>query len=243
MKLKNKVALITGAGRGIGYETAVEFLSEGAKVIIVDKSIESWSASDQNDSSFYAKEIDITNFDQVRGFVGKIKEKFGQIDILVNNAGVNRDGLFVKMTEDQWDTVFTVNLKSTFVLTQEICKLMIKTKNKGKVINIVSTSGKHGNFGQANYAASKAGLMAFTKSVAREMGRYGITVNAVMPGLIDTPMTQALSSDIKEKRIKEIPLRRIGKPKEVARAIVFLASEDASYITGSVIQVDGGLRM
>jgi 3-oxoacyl-[acyl-carrier protein] reductase len=243
LKLKNKVALITGAGRGIGYETAVEFLSEGAKVIIVDKSIESWSASDQNDSSFYAKEIDITNFDQVRGFVGKIKEKFGQIDILVNNAGVNRDGLFVKMTEDQWDTVFTVNLKSTFVLTQEICKLMIKTKNKGKVINIVSTSGKHGNFGQANYAASKAGLMAFTKSVAREMGRYGITVNAVMPGLIDTPMTQALSSDIKEKRIKEIPLRRIGKPKEVARAIVFLASEDASYITGSVIQVDGGLRM
>ena len=147
------------------------------------------------------------------------------------------------MSEDDWDIVFNVNLKAAFFLTQIVSKFMIENKTEGSLINIISTAGKHGNFGQANYAASKAGLHAFTKSVSRELGKYNIRVNAVMPGLIDTPMTQAMNQDIIEKRIKEIPLRRIGKPIDIAHAVLFLASSNSSYITGSVIQVDGGLRI
>ncbi len=248
MKLKDKVALITGAGRGIGFHIAMEMLSEGARVAIVDLSVKHWEDGEKvtpfkKNIDFFTYQLDITDGNTVRSLVADLFEKFGRIDILVNNAGINRDALLVKMNEQDWDSVMAVNLRAPFVITQATCRLMIKKGVDGRIVNIVSTAGKHGNFGQANYSAAKAGLLAFTKSVAREMARYGIRVNAVMPGLIDTPMVRALREDIIERKIKEIPLRRMGHPREVAKAVVFLVSDDASYITGACLQVDGGLRM
>ncbi len=248
MKLRDKIALVTGAGRGIGYHIALEMLSEGAKVIIVDLAVDQWKNPKQSFSfkegkDFFTYQLDITDSASLRSLVDELFETFSQIDILVNNAGINRDSLFVKMTELDWDSVMTVNLRAPFVLTQAVCRKMIEKNVDGRIVNIVSTAAKHGNFGQANYSAAKAGLLAFTKSVAREMARYGIRVNAVMPGLIDTPMARALREDILERKIKEIPLRRMGRPQEVARAVIFLVSDDSSYITGACIQVDGGLRM
>ncbi len=248
MLLKDKVALVTGAGRGIGYHIAIEMLKEGAKVVVVDLATDQWNSDTmegtfQKDKDFFVYQLDITDSESVRSLVRDVFDELGRIDILVNNAGINRDSLFVKMTEKDWDDVLNVNLRAPFILTQATCQEMIKANIEGRVINIVSTAGKHGNFGQANYSAAKAGLLAFTKSVAREMARYGIRVNAVMPGLIDTPMARSLRADILEKKINEIPLKRVGHPKEVARAVIFLSSDDASYITGACLQVDGGLRM
>ncbi|OLS23843.1 MAG: 3-oxoacyl-[acyl-carrier-protein] reductase FabG [Candidatus Heimdallarchaeota archaeon LC_3] len=248
MEFQDKVVVITGAGRGIGLEIAREFLLEGSKTAIIDMNIDIWKENDQfiqnisRDRIFLSK-VDIINSELVKQEVQAIIDNFGRIDILVNNAGINRDGLMIKMSEKSWDDVFSVNLKGPFLLTQTISQHMIDNKIEGAIVNIISTAGKYGNFGQANYSASKAGLLAFTKSIARELARYNIRVNAVMPGLIETPMTQKMRNDIIEKRINEIPLKRIGKPNDVAQAVKFLASSHSSYITGSVIQVDGGLRM
>ncbi|MHA1984045.1 MAG: 3-oxoacyl-ACP reductase FabG [Candidatus Hodarchaeales archaeon] len=248
MKFKNEVIVVTGAGRGIGFEIARQFLLNGAKVTVIDLDTERWVQSlDENEifseENLLVLKIDITKFKSLKERIIEIIEKFGKIDILVNNAGVNRDGLMLNMSLEDWDTVFNVNLKATFLITQIITTHMKDNNIKGKIVNVISTAGKHGNFGQSNYAASKAGLFAFTKSIARELARFDIRVNAVMPGLIDTPMTKGMNQKIKEKRIKEIPLQRMGEPIEVANAVLFLASSNAAYITGSVIQVDGGLRM
>ncbi|MHA2105826.1 MAG: 3-oxoacyl-ACP reductase FabG [Candidatus Hodarchaeales archaeon] len=248
MKFKNEVVVITGAGRGIGFEIARQFLLKGAKIVVIDLDTERWVQSLHENKIFSEENLlvlktDITKFGSLKEKIKEIIEKFGKINILVNNAGVNRDGLMLKMSIEDWDTVFNVNLKATFLITQIIANYMKDNNINGKIVNVISTAGKHGNFGQSNYAASKAGLFAFTKSIARELARFNIRVNAVMPGLVDTPMTKSMNQEIKEKRIKEIPLQRMGEPIDVANAVLFLASSNASYITGSVIQVDGGLRM
>ncbi|MHA2279195.1 MAG: SDR family oxidoreductase [Candidatus Kariarchaeaceae archaeon] len=221
---------------------------KGAKIVVIDLDTERWVQSLHENKIFSEENLlvlktDITKFGSLKEKIKEIIEKFGKINILVNNAGVNRDGLMLKMSIEDWDTVFNVNLKATFLITQIIANYMKDNNINGKIVNVISTAGKHGNFGQSNYAASKAGLFAFTKSIARELARFNIRVNAVMPGLVDTPMTKSMNQEIKEKRIKEIPLQRMGEPIDVANAVLFLASSNASYITGSVIQVDGGLRM
>lgn len=245
--LTGKVALVTGAGRGIGKAIALKLSSLGAAIVINYRSSEK-----------EAKELidEITDFggkaEAVQGDVSKIKdvekvvkfaaEKFGKLDILVNNAGITKDTLLLRMKEEDFDKVIEVNLKGVFNCTKHASSIMLKQKS-GKIINISSVIGLAGNAGQANYAAAKAGIIGFTKSVAKELGARGITVNAVAPGFIATDMTEVLSHKIKEKLIENIPLRKLGSPEDVANLVAFLASDNANYITGQVINVDGGMVM
>jgi 3-oxoacyl-[acyl-carrier protein] reductase len=243
VKFKHKTVLITGAGRGIGFAIAEEFLTHGANIIVIDINVDLWEGLKDN-ANVHTKEFNLFEQDKIPKLIDDLWEVFPEgIDILINNAGINRDSLLLKMDEQQWDEVFEINLRAPFLLTATIGKKMKDHSINGSIVNIVSTAGKHGNFGQANYAASKAGLLAFTKTAARELARFNIRVNAVMPGLISTPMTTNLPEKIITKRIDEIPLKRPGEPYEVAKAVSFLASSEASYITGTVIRVDGGLRM
>jgi len=244
--LKDKVALITGAARGIGREIALTFAQCGADIACVDLDLEGAEETSRmvkdigsNSSGF---KCDISNFKETEEIFKEIITQFPKIDILINNAGITRDNLLIRMSEEEWDLVLKVNLKGAFNCTRIISKHIIKQRG-GKIINIASIIGLIGNAGQVNYASSKGGLIAFTKSVARELAGRGINVNAIAPGFIKTKMTDALSEDIKSEMLKKIPLAKFGKPADVANTAIFLASYLSDYITGQVLIVDGGMVM
>lgn len=244
MKLVGKTALVTGSNRGIGKAIAQKLAQNGADIIVTApvKSDAELAANEiKNDYNVkaYAFELNLLDMGSIESTIKEI-ESHTNIDILVNNAGITKDNLFIRMKKEEWEDVIKVNFSSLFYITQPIVKQMIK-KRWGRIINISSVVGLMGNAGQANYSATKAALIGFTKSLAKEVGSRGITVNAVAPGFIDTPMTQSLPEDVKEAYKKQIPLRRFGTPDDVANAVLFLASEEASYITGEVINVNGGM--
>jgi len=245
MKLENKVAMVTGGGSGIGEATAKLFAKEGASVAVVDLVSDNASrvAKEIEDAGGKAKAFtaDVTNREQIGSIVGEITSQFGGLDILVNNAGINKDAMFMKMREDQWDAVINVNLKGTFLCAQAAAKPMVE-KGGGRIINTASI-GMLGNPGQANYSASKAGVSAMTKTLALELARNKINVNCVAPGATKTPMTEGIPPEIAEKFVKMIPQRRFADPEEIARVHLFLASDDSSFITGQTIFVDGGMSV
>lgn len=247
MALNNKVALITGGSRGIGKEIALElarngvniaisYVSNGEKANEVLEEIKSYGVKAVAIKTNVSVEEDVTQM------IKTIEEELGIIDILVNNAGVTKDNLLIRMKEEDWDEVMNVNLKGTFLCTKAVSRAMMK-KKYGKIINISSVVGVMGNAGQGNYSASKAGVIGFTKSMAKELASRGIRVNAIAPGFIQTDMTEGLKDEIKETMLKEIPLNYFGNPKDIANLVVFLASESSDYITGQVINVDGGMIM
>lgn len=246
MRLKNHVALITGSARGIGKQIATTFANEGATIIISDINADSALSTAQefskNGVEVSSFSCDVTNLKSVEEMVNKILDKYGRIDILVNNAGITRDNLLLRMSENEWDAVINTNLKGTFTCSKVVVKSMLKAR-RGKIINIASIIGIRGNAGQANYAASKAGIIGLTKSIAREFSSRGITSNAVAPGYIQTEMTDKLNEKAKEEIFKQIPLGKLGTPIDVANVCLFLASSDADYITGQTIVVDGGMAI
>lgn len=243
--LENKVALITGAARGIGKALALKFASEGAAIAFTD--IREDENFNQTLSELQALGVqakgyvsNAANFDETHEVVKQIVADFGRIDVLVNNAGITRDGLLLRMSEEQWDAVLTVNLKSAFNFCHAVVPIMMRQKG-GSIINMSSVVGVGGNAGQCNYSASKAGMIGLAKSIAKEMGAKGIRANAIAPGFIITEMTGQLSEEIKAQWMKTIPLRRGGTPEDIANVATFLASDMSSYVTGQVIQVDGGM--
>ena len=245
--LENKVALITGAGRGIGRAIAVALAKEGAQVIInyngsEKKASEVKQLIEEQGGKAVTCQCDVSDFTACETMIKDVVADFGHLDILVNNSGITRDGLIMKMKEEDFDSVLNVNLKGTFNTIRHTTRWMLKQKG-GKIINISSVSGILGNAGQANYAASKAGVIGLTKTMARELASRGITVNAVAPGFVETDMKEVLPEAVKATSCKQIPLGRFGKPEEIANAVAFLASEEARYITGQVISVDGGMAM
>ena len=244
MRLKDKVALVTGAARGIGRAIAFALASEGADIVIWDINIEEAKETSRDIEALgrrsLAQAIDVTNFSKVEEAVNKILDKFTKVDILVNNAGITKDNLLLRMSEADWDTVLNVNLKGTFNCTKAVSRFMLKQRC-GKVINIASIIGIIGNAGQANYSASKAGIIALTKTAAKEFASRNINVNAIAPGFIQTEMTAKLPEEMKQKMLEMIPIARFGSPEDVAGVCVFLASEEANYITGQTIIVDGGM--
>lgn len=245
--LTGKVALITGASRGIGREIAFTLAGYGASVIVnyngsQEKAEETVRQIQQQGGIAQAVQCSVDNYEACGKMITEILEKYGHIDILVNNAGITKDNLLMRMSEEDFDAVINTNLKGTFCTIKHIYRPFLKQKS-GRIINIASVSGLLGNAGQANYAASKAGVAGLTKSVARELASRGITVNAIAPGYITTDMTQAMSEKAKEIIIEQIPMKRAGQPKEIAEMVAFLASDKAAYITGQVISVDGGMYM
>jgi len=244
MKLKNKVALVTGGAQGIGRQICLAFAREGADIAICDVDLEQAERTEQEIKALgreaQAEKMDVTDYQGVQNTINKILDKFKKIDILVNNAGITLDNLILKMSETDWERVIKVNLTGTFNCTKAVSRAMLKQK-AGKIINISSIIGLIGNTGQANYSASKAGVIALTKTTAKELGSRNINVNAVAPGFIQTQMTERLPEDVKMRMLDEIPLRRFGNPEDVASACLFLASEEADYITGQTIIVDGGM--
>ncbi len=244
MRLENKVVIITGAGSGIGKETALLFANEGAKVVVADfneKGGEETTADIKKNGgeAFFAK-LDVTNREQAKQMVKLTLEKYGKIDVLINNAGIVQDAFLSKMTEEQWDKVINVNLKGVFNCSQAVVEVMMNQGN-GVIINTSSIVGLNGNVGQVNYAATKAGLIGMTKTLAKELGKKGIRVNAVAPGFIATPMTSNVPEKILEMMKEKTPLRRLGEPKDVAYAYLYLASDEANFVNGAVLCVDGGL--
>ncbi len=247
MLLDGKVALVTGGSRGIGRAIAVALAREGAKVAINfagnEKAAEETKALvEQAGSEAILLKADVSDKDADAALIDTVIKTYGKIDILVNNAGITRDSLMLRMKEDDFDAVIDTNLRSVFYLTKAAAKSMMK-KRTGRIINMSSVVGLTGNAGQVNYAAAKAGVLGITKSAAKELASRGITVNAVAPGFIETDMTDVLSDTVKESLLHEIPLKRMGEPKDVANAVLFLASDQSAYITGQVIHVDGGLVM
>ena len=245
--LAGKTALITGAARGIGKAIALKFAAEGANIAFTDLVIdENGKATEAEITALGVKAkgyaSNAADFAQTEDVVKLLKEEFGSVDILVNNAGITKDGLMLRMSEAQWDAVIAVNLKSAFNFIHACIPVMMRQRG-GSIINMASVVGVHGNAGQANYAASKAGLIALAKSVGQEMGPKGIRANAIAPGFIDTAMTQQLSDKVREEWVSKIPLRRGGTVDDIANCAVFLASDMSSYISGQVIQVDGGMNM
>lgn len=246
MVLKNKISLITGAARGIGKSIAIEFCKEGSTVFIndIDSDILKKTQQDIRKLGFdcHIYKADVSKSSDVHEMFANILSSFGKIDILVNNAGIIKDSTIHKMTEEQWDQVIKINLKSIFNCSKEAV-IAMRNENYGRIINISSVIGLRGNFGQANYAASKAGIIGFSKSLAFETARKGITVNTIAPGFIETEMIKKIPKDILENCISNIPMGRMGKPRDIARLTVYLASDDADYITGQVFVVDGGYYM
>jgi 3-oxoacyl-[acyl-carrier protein] reductase len=245
-RLKQKVALITGSGRGIGYAIADLFASEGADIVLSDVNE---AILDEAQTRIKARgveaigvKVDITDEGQIEELVKKTVDKFGKIDILVNNAGIAKDGLLMRMPEADWDSVLSVNLKGAFLCTKAVSRVMMKQRS-GRIINMASIIGITGNPGQANYAASKGGLIAFTKSAAKELAARNINVNAIAPGFIRTDMTDKLPEALKKAMLERIPLNKFGEPIDVAYIALFLASEESQYITGCTIQVDGGMAI
>ena len=245
--LEGKVALVTGAARGIGKAIALRFASEGADIAFTDLAIDDNGRATEEEIRALGVRVkgyasNAANFDEAHKTVEEVVKDFGGIDILVNNAGITKDGLMLRMSEAQWDAVIAVNLKSAFNFVHACVPVMMRRRG-GSIINMASVVGVHGNAGQANYAASKAGMIALAKSVAQEMGPKGIRANAIAPGFIETAMTEALPDSVREEWKKKIPLRRGGTPGDVADVAVFLASNLSSYVSGQVIQVDGGMNM
>lgn len=245
--LAGKTALVTGAARGIGKALALKFASEGANVAFTDLVIDENGKQTEAEIAAYGVKAkgyasNAADFAQTEEVVNKIKEEFGSIDILVNNAGITKDGLMMRMSEAQWDAVIAVNLKSAFNFIHAVLPIMMRQRS-GSIINMASVVGVHGNAGQANYAASKAGLIALAKSIAQEVGSRGIRANAIAPGFIETAMTAALPEEVRADWCKKIPLRRGGKVEDIANVALFLASDMSSYVSGQVIQVDGGMNM
>jgi len=243
VRFENKVVMVTGGAAGIGRITAENFAREGARIAICDVNPEAGQAAAKAlgpEASF--AQVDVASTKAVSDWVDAVFDQYGQIDVLVNNAGITRDGLIMRMKEEDWDAVIGVNLKSAFNCIKAVSRIMVKQRS-GRIINLASVVGVMGNPGQANYVASKAGMIGLTKTVAKELGARGITVNAVAPGFIETDMTAVLSDKVKEAMLATIPLQRAGTPQDVADAITFLASDQAAYITGQVIHVTGGMYM
>src|ERR1700687_2441905 len=246
MKLEGRVALVTGASQGIGHACALALAREGASVAVaarnqqkLDELVAQIAAAGGKASAFV---IDVADEEQVKSGIKAVLAQFGKIDILVNNAGVTRDQLVMRMKRSDWDTVLNTNLTSAYLCTQQVIGSMLKQR-WGRIINITSVFGQTGQAGQANYASSKAGLIGLTMAIAREVGSRSITCNAVAPGFIETAMTSTLPDELKQTALKTIPLGRVGSPEDVAHAVAFLASEQAAYITGHVLNVNGGLLM
>ena len=245
MEETKKVALITGGSRGIGKEIAKKFAIKGYNIVInyVSENTDLNKLKEEfKETEVLFVKTDVTNYESCENMVKKAIEKFGKIDVLVNNAGITKDGLLMRMKEEDFDKVIKVNLKGTFNMTKNVIPYMMKQRN-GRIVNIASVVGVTGNAGQANYAASKAGIIGFTKTVARELASRNILANCVAPGFIKTDMTDVLSETVKENIHSQIPLNKMGEAKEVASAVYFLASEENTYITGQVLNVDGGMVM
>lgn len=245
--LEGKTAIVTGASRGIGRAVALKLAEEGAAVVInyngsADRAEEVKNEIEKNGGKAEVMQCNVSDFQACENFIKEVTAKFGRIDILVNNAGITRDGLLMRMSEDDFDAVIDTNLKGTFNCIRFASRQMMKQRS-GRIINLSSVSGVLGNAGQANYCASKAGVIGLTKSAARELASRGITVNAIAPGFIHTEMTQVLPEKVKEASIAQIPLGAFGEPEDIAEAAAFLASEKARYITGQVLCVDGGMAM
>ena len=245
--LEGKTALVTGAARGIGKGIALKFAAEGANIAFTDLVIdENGEATKAEIEALGVKCVayasNAADFAQTEEVVAKVKEDFGSIDILVNNAGITKDGLMMRMTEAQWDAVIAVNLKSAFNFIHAVLPIMMRQRS-GSIINMASVVGVHGNAGQANYAASKAGMIALAKAIAQEVGSRGIRANAIAPGFIETAMTAALPEEVRKDWASKIPLRRGGQVEDIANVATFLASDRSSYVSGQVIQVDGGMNM
>lgn len=245
--LEGKTALITGAARGIGKALALRFAAEGANIAFTDLAIDENGKKTEEEIAALGVKVkgyasNAADFAQTETVVKDVVADFGRIDILVNNAGITRDGLMLRMTEAQWDSVISVNLKSAFNFIHAVLPVMMRQRG-GSIINMASVVGVHGNAGQSNYAASKAGLIALAKSIAQEVGSRGIRANAIAPGFIETAMTASLPDDIRAEWVKKIPLRRGGQVDDIANVATFLASDMSSYVTGQVIQVDGGMNM
>lgn len=247
MKLEGKNALVTGASRGIGREIALELARQGANVAVnyagseklANEVVEAIQALGRK---AVAVQANVADSDAVTEMTKKVVEHFGSLDILVNNAGVTRDNLLMRMKEEDWDAVIDTNLKGVFLCTKAVSRQMMKQRH-GRIINISSIVGVSGNAGQANYVAAKAGVIGLTKTTAKELATRGITVNAVAPGFITTDMTDKLNEDLKAEMLKQIPLARLGDPEDIAKVVVFLASEDSRYMTGQTLHVDGGMVM
>ncbi len=244
----DRVVVITGGSKGIGREIAIKFAENKARIVLVHYDPNESAAKETLDIlaskgvEAESHRVDISSYEDAVVLFKDILSRFGRVDVLVNNAGITRDGLLMRMSEEDWDRVMRVNLKSVFNCTRAVLRPMVKEK-RGCIVNISSVAGQIGNAGQANYATSKAGIMGFTKTIAREVASRGITVNAVAPGFIDTEMTQALSATARESLVEQIPLGRIGQPEDVAEAVYWLCSRGAGYITGQVVHVNGGMFM
>ena len=247
MQLKGKTAVVTGSGRGLGKAIALKLAQMGANIVLndiaasdsIDATAEEFKAAGYNVA---VTKGDVRNSDDVKAMVSAAVEAFGSLDILVNNAGITKDKPMAMMSEEDWDLVLDINLKGAFLCTKMAAKQMIKQRS-GKIVNIASVAGRYGNQGQANYSASKAGLIGLTKTTAKEFASRGVTCNAVAPGIIQSKMTDVLPDEVKKKYLDNIPLGRFGTPDDVANVVVFLASDASSYVTGQVIDIDGGLVM
>ncbi|MFB0518170.1 MAG: 3-oxoacyl-[acyl-carrier-protein] reductase [Acidobacteriota bacterium] len=246
MTLKGRISLITGAAQGIGKEIALELARAGSDIavadILFDKAEETVREIEALKRRAKAYRMDVSDTDEVHQTVNQIIEDFGKIDILINNAGITRDSLLIRMKREDWDKVLSINLTGVFNCTQAVLRWMLKQRY-GRIVNIASVVGLMGNAGQSNYAASKAAIIGFSKSIAREIASRGITVNVIAPGYIDTPMTQRLPDEVKKGFLNQIPIPRLGLPQDIAKGVAFLVSDDAEYITGQVLNINGGMYM
>jgi len=246
MKLKDKVCIVTGAAQGIGLATVLKFAAEGATVIVCDLQVDAIEAAAAQCRELGAEAeahvVDVTSREQIQAMVDQVKAKYGRIDVLVNNAGITKDARLQKMTEAQFDAVIDVNLRGVFHCAQAVADTMV-AQGAGVILNASSVVGIYGNFGQTNYAAAKFGVIGFTKTWARELGPKGVRVNAVAPGFVETPILKTIPEKVLGEMCEQVPLRRIGRPDEIANVYAFLASDEASYINGAVLEVSGGLTV